>query len=146
MTVEKPLRGVRTAAGVRPPSPATALGGTILLADDDLCLLHGIARGLRKRGATVIATSTGHEAMQIYRRRRGEVDAVILDLCMPGMDGEDLYAMLRHLDPTLPLLVHSAEYRQGFEAVVAADPRASFERKPCRFSDLVGALSLLRAT
>ena len=103
-----------------------------------------MATGLR-RSAPVVAASSGAEALRVWRAQRRAIAAVILDLCMPGMDGEDLYARLRFSAPDLALIVHSAEHRRGLEHAIAADPRAAFVRKPCRLTALMAALNQLAA-
>jgi two-component system NtrC family response regulator len=62
----------------------------ILIVDDDAALRSSIAETLADAGHVPITAADGEKALELLRRRK--VDAVLLDLRMPGMDGLEVLA------------------------------------------------------
>jgi two-component system OmpR family response regulator/two-component system response regulator QseB len=78
----------------------------ILLAEDDPLLGDGLRAGLRQLGFQVDWVRTGDAA---ERELRGEpYAAAVLDLGLPGKNGLDVLAAVRHSGVTLPVLVLTA--------------------------------------
>jgi two-component system OmpR family response regulator/two-component system response regulator QseB len=78
----------------------------ILLAEDDALLGDGLQSGLRQLGFQVDWVRTGDAA---ERELRGEpYAAAVLDLGLPGKNGLDVLAAVRHSGVTLPVLVLTA--------------------------------------
>ena len=69
----------------------------ILVAEDDADIASLVRHYLEKAGYTVDVTDSGRDVLP--RLRRTPVDAVILDLMLPGMDGLDVCRAMR-ADPT----------------------------------------------
>ena len=65
---------------------------TVLIVDDDTALRASIAETLSDAGHVPIAATDGATALDILRRQK--VDAVLLDLRMPGMDGLEVLARI----------------------------------------------------
>lgn len=92
--------------------------GTLLLVDDDAMNRDALSRRLSRTGYTVLTAESGADALQMVNEHR--VDAVLLDVMMPGMSGIDT---LRHLRLTrsvseLPVIMVTA--KDGSEDVVEA--------------------------
>ena len=81
--------------------------GTILLADDEESLLVLGVDVLETMGFTVLTACNGHEAVEIYRQRAGEIDLVVLDLTMPLMDGAAAFRELQRLNPEVRVVLAS---------------------------------------
>ena len=64
----------------------------ILLIDDEPSFVSALARLLRHDGSTVDTAADGHLALRHLHEHR--YDVVLCDLRMPGLDGEEFYAML----------------------------------------------------
>ena len=62
---------------------------------------------LENAGYTVITANNGHEALEIYQTRRGEISLVILDLIMLEMSGKDCLMELVKIDPSVKVLIAS---------------------------------------
>jgi signal transduction histidine kinase len=91
--------GTGTTAVLRLPH-GSATAGTVLVADDDAGyrqVLRGLLSGIAGR---VIETGNGAEALEALSR--DEVDIVLADLRMPGIDGQ---ALLEHLPASLPAII-----------------------------------------
>ena len=78
----------------------------VLCVDDDpgmRCLYEAM---FGRSGYEVIVVSNGDHALTVYQFAKN-VDAVILDREMPGMDGDELAERLKQLNPLLPILMVS---------------------------------------
>ena len=62
---------------------------------------------LSRYGYTTLAAASGEEALEVYRQRRAGIDLVILDLVMPGMDGNRCLKELLKIDPGVQVIVAS---------------------------------------
>lgn len=81
----------------------------ILVIDDHALVREGLAQTLSRLGgvlSVIEATDAAHALALIDER--DDIDLVITDLIMPGMNGFSLLATLRERDPSLPVLVVSA--------------------------------------
>ncbi|MBD3292135.1 MAG: response regulator [Armatimonadia bacterium] len=65
----------------------------LLVVDDDPKITHLLQIALRRGGYEIWASHSGEEAIDLARRERP--DAVLLDLCMPDMSGEDVLHYLK---------------------------------------------------
>jgi len=88
---------------------------TVLLVDDDPGVLFTLEEVLTSRGHTVMAARSGEEALT---RLDDQVEVVITDLAMPGMDGLALLSAIHARDAGLPVILLTA--RGSERAAVAA--------------------------
>jgi CheY-like chemotaxis protein len=68
----------------------SARRAVILLVDDHTDSRMAMAQLLRQEGMTVLEASDGDEALRIFDSQNGEIDLLISDMKMPGMDGLEL--------------------------------------------------------
>jgi DNA-binding response OmpR family regulator len=66
---------------------------TVLIVDDDAALREGLAETLHDLGHRAVEAPSGRVALDIVGRE--PIDAVLLDLRMPGMDGLEILRRLR---------------------------------------------------
>jgi two-component system KDP operon response regulator KdpE len=93
---------------------------TVLVVDDDPALVRALTINLRARGYEVHAAATGAGALQLAATH--PPDAVVLDLGLPDLDGNEVIAGLRGWTD-VPILVLSAR-EQSREKVAALDAGA----------------------
>jgi len=89
----------------------------ILLVDDDPAVRQMLGLLLTGEGYTVLLAVNGNEAIEVVRA--AEVDLVLLDLNMPGMDGWMTFEQLVSENPLLPIVVITARPNQHFTALSA---------------------------
>ena len=79
---------------------------TVLCVDDDptLLMIHQIV--LEASGYKVLAVSSGPEPLELFASCN--VDAVLLDYSMPGMDGGQVTALMKAMKPHVPVVMLSA--------------------------------------
>ena len=78
----------------------------ILVVDDSAEMARTIAEGLGERGYDAVAVASGREARERLGSER--FDAVVTDLRMPDVDGFEVLASSRALDPDRPVIVMTA--------------------------------------
>jgi two-component system, cell cycle response regulator CpdR len=108
---------------------------SILLAEDDETMCKFLCRSLQKAGFHVIAVSNGIEALP--HLATGNIDLLLTDIVMPGMDGIELARRATKMKADLPVM-----FITGF-AAVAMDrskerpPNSKILQKPFHLKDLV---------
>ena len=78
----------------------------VLIIDDNETMREGVAQVVRRMGHKVCATSSGSEALTIFKK--SPADFVITDLKMNGMDGLEVLRRIREVDPDCPTLLMTA--------------------------------------
>ena len=82
--------------------------GTVLVVDDDPSLLRATHRILERCGLKSIKAESGADALEIIKQLpNGELNLIVLDMTMPTMDGAETLAMIRKIDPHVPVLLCS---------------------------------------
>jgi CheY-like chemotaxis protein/signal transduction histidine kinase len=103
----RPAPGAPPVGGKRPP----ALNGRkILIADDDMRAVYAMSALLRARGVEPLVADTGKVALEMLAAHP-EVEAVLMDIMMPEMDGYEAMRRIRQ-DPRfsgLPVIALTAK-------------------------------------
>jgi CheY-like chemotaxis protein len=81
--------------------------GRILVVEDEPGLLRVLVRYLARLGYEAVAAGRASEALERLRADPAGFAAVLTDLSLPDMRGEDLVVRLRELNPSLAVLVAS---------------------------------------
>jgi CheY-like chemotaxis protein len=100
LSEKDPAQAAREPATQLAPEPAPPLG--ILLAEDEETLRRTLGRRLRGEGFVVWLAADGREAVELFRAHRGEIQAALLDVHMPELNGVEALKALRRIDPDLP--------------------------------------------
>ena len=117
-------------------------GRTILLVDDDPRVRAVAESYLRRLGCRVLSAADGYDAVRLYGQRHEEVDAIILDYTMPGMDGATTSRRLRVIRPDVPLLMTSGHDEAEVRAKSGVPGMAGFVAKPYNLRQLNEVLAL----
>jgi CheY-like chemotaxis protein len=78
---------------------AVARNPGILIADDMALILTLLKFELESRGFNAWLAVDGDDALDLYRKHRDEIDLVLLDVQMPGLDGPHTLEALQRLNP-----------------------------------------------
>ncbi|MBM4271091.1 MAG: PAS domain S-box protein [Deltaproteobacteria bacterium] len=103
---------------------------TILLVDDEETVLEVTVKLLEVLGYRVLVARTGHEAVEVYRFLRNEIDLVILDMIMPGMGGEATFDILKFISPKVKVLLSSGYSVEGDSEKMLERGCHGFVQKP----------------
>jgi DNA-binding NtrC family response regulator len=78
----------------------------ILLVDDDLSVREALGRALQREGYEVFLARSGQEALE--RLCDTEINLVLLDINMPGLNGWDTLDQMLEVNPFLPVIIITA--------------------------------------
>ena len=121
------------------PARATTLHGTevILVVEDERLVLGAIQRTLRAAGYTVLSASGPEAALSLAAQRGGEIDLVVTDLVMPGMNGQELALRLIGDRPGTRILFMSGYTDDSLTQSGALDAGVDLLEKPFRSDELL---------
>ena len=109
---------------------------SLLVVDDETSLRTLLAAAFTRKGYRVTTAATGLEAIEIVNDHNRVLDAVLLDLNMPGTNGLQVLKVIRESRPKLPVLVISGhitpEVRVEFQNLHQHD----LIQKPYRLDDV----------
>jgi two-component system response regulator PilR (NtrC family) len=107
----------------------------ILVVDDEKALRESLGQVLQEEGYEVVLAANGLEALQAMEKM--EIDLVITDLKMPGVDGLEVMAKAREFSPQTFIIVITAY--ASIETAVAALHHGAHDYiiKPLLFEDLL---------
>ena len=97
------------AVSTAPPAlQGSGPGHVVLVVEDEQGLRDLVCRTLRDEGYRTLEAAHGGEALELVESGPHEVDLVVTDVVMPGIDGRELGRRLAQSRPTLPILYMSA--------------------------------------
>jgi CheY-like chemotaxis protein len=113
---------------------------TILLVEDDRGILDITHNMLERLGYKVLPAQSPQEALALSKRHQAEINLLMTDVVMPGMDGKELAARLKAESPGLRTL-----FMSGYTAEVVVkhgilDKGVKFISKPFSVAELSLAL------
>jgi two-component system cell cycle sensor histidine kinase/response regulator CckA len=122
------------------PATKSPLGGkeTILLVDDEEMILDLGKQILTVRGYHVLTARDGREAIDMFRKGKGAIDLVLLDLTMPHMSGLDVLERIRKIDPEVKVVLSSGYRAEDSHSRERFSEASAFLCKPYRADVLAG--------
>ncbi len=118
-------------------------GVTLLLVEDETFIADMLVKWLSRLGATILIAQNGRDGVGLMLENPNRVGAVIADLRLPDMTGDDMCARLRELHPRLPVLISSGRYQREAEESLARTGPTSFIQKPYPLEDVFEKLQKL---
>lgn len=125
------------------PSLKVGLGRVLIVEDEDL-IRETLALSLAEEGFEILIAEDGLSALDLLggtasaaRAKRPEVNLVILDLMLPGMNGLDLCRLLRHQGIDVPILILSAKGTETDRVVGLEIGADDYLTKPFGMRELV---------
>ncbi|QDS85886.1 Blue-light-activated protein [Rosistilla ulvae] len=101
------------AARIENHQPPRGNGELILIVDDESLIVETSCETLQSNRYRTVAARSGAEAVAVFQNRGDEIDCVLLDMMMPGMDGLDTKDALRELNPNVRVIASSGLRRPG---------------------------------
>ena len=118
-------------------APAWQGSGTILLVDDEE-VIRTVSRAMLERvGFTVTAAADGIEAVDVFSRNPEEYVCVLLDHTMPGMNSEELFQLLRKVQPDVKVILCSGYNEDEATRSFQAGDLSGFLQKPYSLASLI---------
>jgi CheY-like chemotaxis protein len=128
-------------SGLIRPNPVAvqpALKRSILVVDDEPMALILAKQFLSQANYHVTTACSGFECLGLCRSEPNDFHLVVLDLTMPGMDGEETFERLREICPELPIVISTGFIAQEKLNRMLAAGLAGFIRKPLPPDEYVG--------
>jgi len=110
--------------------------GQILLVEDETPVREMVRQMLARLGYSVISASGGSEAVRLYRDNRTDIDLVLSDMSMPGLNGVELMRKLREIDDTVKVVLSSGYSTEDLQHRFPLEGFAGFLQKPFRMAEL----------
>lgn len=114
---------------------------TVLVVEDEVLLLMLVAETLRDAGFAVHEAGDGETALSILRNTP-EIAALVTDIRMPGMNGFELTAAARAMNPGLKVLLMTGYSREDLPQSIA-DVGIDLLRKPFDVDDVPNLVNRL---
>ncbi len=113
----------------------------ILLVEDEPTLRHGLTDLLDGAGYGVVALSDGSSAAT--RGAQPDIDLVVLDLTLPGMDGLEVCRKLRAARPGLGILMLTARVQEDDKVLGLGSGADDYVTKPFAVRELLARIEAL---
>lgn len=114
---------------------------TVLVVDDDETVLANARLLLEEAGYKVLTARDGEEGVKVFATRGKEISAVLLDLTMPHMDGDEAFKRISAINPDVPVIMSSGYSEIDASTRFAGKKVAGFIQKPYRIGQLLAKLS-----
>ena len=132
---------VGAAAALPEETQPDAAGALVLAIDDEETLLEVTKATLEDAGYRVMAVGDGREALDLFRAHHGEIELVLTDLAMPGMDGLTAGREMRQINPAVKIIATSGlRSQQNIEQANQAGVKAVLW-KPYTADDLLDKIA-----
>jgi DNA-binding response OmpR family regulator len=113
----------------------------VLIVEDDPGIARFLERGLAAHGHRSVSADNGHDA--VIMAADESVDFVLLDIMLPGMDGQEVLRRIRARRPSLPVLMLTAR-DEVRDKVMALDGGADdYLTKPFDLEELMARMRAL---
>jgi CheY-like chemotaxis protein len=110
--------------------------GTVMLVDDEASVLKIGTRMLEMLGFDVLTAVDGIDAVELFRRRKDEVELILLDITMPRMGGQEAFEKIKEIKGDAIIILSSGYEEQEVVNRFAGQGPAGFIHKPYQFETL----------
>lgn len=143
MSVFLPAFAVPTPEPAVETKPANSVQGAVLVVDDEPFVREVVSDILTQQGMRVIAARDGYEGLEQFKTYRTEIDLILLDMKMPGMNGEQVYHAVRAIDANCKVILSSGYLDTDATTQLSQRPFTSFLPKPYDLEALVTSVQAM---
>jgi len=113
----------------------------VLVVDDDIRNVFALTSALEQHGMRVMHAESGKEGIEVLKRAR-DIDVVLMDVMMPGLDGFDTMRIVRQLDgyKSLPIIAVTAKAMVGDRDKCIEAGASDYLAKPVNVDVLLATL------
>ncbi len=120
--------------------PAQRRPDAILLIDDDLTVRTVTSRALKAFGYEVLIAADGASGVQVFEANADRLACVLLDMTMPGMNGEQAFAAMKQLRDDVRVVLMSGYAEYDAAERFSGSGLAGFIQKPYELDTLREAI------
>lgn len=81
--------------------------GTILIIDDEKIIREMAENMLIECGYKAVLAEDGEKGIEIYKNLNKKIDAILLDIAMPRLSGQEVFVKLKRINPDIKVLLTS---------------------------------------
>ena len=112
---------------------------TILVVDHERNIRKVLEREL-KANYEVLFARDGLEAVRVYESHQEQIATILIDLCLPRLNGRAVTEWVHHIRPDLPIIVMGKAVDKAVKEMPESGAVITFIRKPFHLSELMGLL------
>ncbi|HET7365236.1 MAG TPA: HAMP domain-containing protein [Burkholderiales bacterium] len=133
--------GEELAHTVAPRAAQELAGRKVLVVDDDIRNVFALTSALEAHGMQVLHAESGKEGIELLKHTP-EIDLVLMDVMMPGLDGLDTMRIIRQLDgyQSLPIIAVTAKAMMGDRDKCLEAGATDYVAKPVNIDVLLATL------
>ena len=112
----------------------------VLLVDDEVEFVETFSERLELRNLQILKAFSGEEALQVLAEHQ-EIEVVILDVKMPGMDGIKTLAEIKKNNPLVEVIMLSGH--ADVESAIDGMKQGAFDylMKPCDMDQIIAKVT-----
>jgi hypothetical protein len=116
-------------------------GRTVLVVDDDVRNIFALTSLLEEHNLNVVHAENGRAGIELLQSR-GDIDLVLMDIMMPGMDGYETMSAVRQIPRfrSLPIVALTAKAMKGDRAKCIEAGASDYITKPVDLEQLFSVL------
>ncbi len=111
--------------------------GLVLIVDDEKRVRDVAKSILEHRGFQTLTAVDGREGVRLFAEYSDQIRLVLLDLTMPGLDGNAVLAEIRRMRADVPVILSSGYTKQDVVAEASEQDAFAFIQKPYLPVDLI---------
>jgi CheY-like chemotaxis protein len=115
----------------------------VLVIDDEPMVVTFLRIFLTQLGYAVRTANGPQDGIDVFQREHADIDLVLLDVRMPGLDGPDVLRVLRQFDPEVLCCFMSGDFGKYTLGSLTALGAQHIFRKPFRLEELEQTLATL---
>jgi PAS domain S-box-containing protein len=116
-------------------------GEMILFVDDEVHQLRLMQMHLQRAGYRVLTAADGAEAVDIHRRHKDEIAAVVLDFGLPKLNGWEAFRKMKEIDPALKAIFATGFMASQLETELAKQELSGVIMKPYQLDEVLEKIS-----
>jgi CheY-like chemotaxis protein len=116
----------------------------VLVVDDEEDVRVACSLIFQEMGLEALVASDGKVGIQVFQQHQKDIMAVLLDLTMPNMDGQQFFHHIRDLDSTVPVILSSGYSEEEAMKRFHNTGIAAFIQKPYQVEVLIAKIQEIR--
>jgi CheY-like chemotaxis protein len=98
----------------------------------------------QEMGLETLVASDGKVGVEVFQQHQKDIMAVLLDLTMPNMDGQQFFDRIQSLNPTVPVILSSGYSEEEAMKRFHNSGIAAFIQKPYQVEVLIAKIQEIR--
>lgn len=112
----------------------------VLVVEDEEIIRDLIEEVLDIKGYDTIMAEDGIEGLELFEKNCQQIDLVILDIIMPGMDGRELYKRIKTIKPDIKVIITSGYNKSNVKEELLKCGADGFLPKPFNIDNVIELL------